>query len=103
MMTLCGKEIHRAIATAAGVGILIAVPRMTGFMIIEAHARNLSFGSIGYVNVPAALAITSSSVFTAPWGVTVAHTLDANALRIVFGQNLLFTSYMMFCTGSIDG
>lgn len=33
VMTLCGRSIHRAIATASGIGTLIAVPATIGFAI----------------------------------------------------------------------
>ena len=35
VMTLFGVPIHRAVATAAGFGVLIAVPSVAGFMLIE--------------------------------------------------------------------
>jgi hypothetical protein len=34
VMTLCGRSIHRAIATASGIGTLIAIPSAIGFAII---------------------------------------------------------------------
>lgn len=99
VMTLCGRPIHRAIATAAGVGTLIAVPGMIGFAIIGLGQPGLPLGSLGYVNVPAAVAITSTSVITAPYGVVVAHRLNPRALRISFGVYLLFVSYTMVMKG----
>lgn len=99
VMTLCGKTIHRAIATAAGVGTLIAVPGMIGFAIIGLGEKGLPIGSIGYVNVPAAIAITSTSIFTAPWGVAAAHKLNPKMLRTIFGIYLLTVSYTMIRNG----
>ena len=60
VMTLCGKSIHRAIATAAGVGFIIAVPGMIGFIAIGWGKAGLPWGSTGYVNWPAAITITST-------------------------------------------
>jgi uncharacterized membrane protein YfcA len=99
VMTLCGKSIHRAIATAAGIGTLIAVPGMIGFMIIGYGEPGLPVGSIGYVNVIAAVAITSTSIFTAPWGAAAAHRLNPTVLRRIFGLYLLFVSYTMIRNG----
>lgn len=99
VMTLCGKSIHRAIATAAGVGTLIAVPGMIGFAIIGLGQPGLPLGSLGYVNVPAAVAITSTSVITAPYGVAMAHRLNPRMLKITFGIYLLFVSYTMIVKG----
>ena len=39
VMTLCGRTIHRAIATASGIGTLIAVPSAIGFAIIGLGQR----------------------------------------------------------------
>ena len=99
VMTLCGNSIHRAIATAAGVGVIIAIPGMIGFMAIGLNEPNLPFGSIGYVNFPAALAVTSTSVISAPWGAALTHKLDPKVLKKVFGLYLLFVAYTMISKG----
>lgn len=99
VMTLCGKSIHRSIATASGVGAIIALPGMIGFMIIGLHEPGLPTGSVGYVNFPAAIAITSTSVLTAPLGAAAAHRLNPRMLRTIFGLYLLFVSYSMFRNG----
>ena len=89
IMTLSGVPIHRAIGTAAGMGALIAVPGAIGFMIIGLGRPGLPWGSIGYVNVPAALAIMVTAVLFAPLGVAVAHKLSPRLLRNAFGLYLL--------------
>ena len=99
VMTLCGRSIHRSIATAAGIGVIIALPGMIGFMLIGMGSTGLPMGSIGYVNMPAALAITSTSILTAPWGVAAAHRLSATMLRQVFGLYLLFVGGLMIRNG----
>ncbi len=99
VMTLCGKSIHRSIATASGVGAIIALPGMIGFMIIGLHETGLPTGSVGYVNFPAAIAITSTSILTAPLGAAAAHRLNPRMLRTIFGLYLLFVSYTMFRNG----
>ncbi len=86
---------HRAVATAAGFGTIIAVPGTIGSIIAGFGQAGLPFGSLGYVNVIAALAITSMSVITAPWGVAVAHHLNAVHLRRALGLYLLVTSSIM--------
>ncbi len=96
VMTLCGRSIHRAIATAAGIGTVIAVPSAIGFVIIGFAKHGLPWGSFGYVNVPAALAIASMSVVTAPWGVAAAHALQPAQLRRIFGAYLVFVAVTMF-------
>lgn len=96
VMTLHGRSIHRAIATASGIGTLIAVPSAIGFAVIGLHEVGLPWGSLGYVNVPAALAIACMSVLTAPLGVAAAHGLQPAMLKRVFGIYLVFIALLMF-------
>jgi len=99
VMTLCGKPIHRSIATAAGIGFIIALPGMIGFMLIGLREPALPFGSVGYVNLPAALAITATSIMTAPMGAAAAHRLSPTLLRQVFGIYLLVIGALMIRNG----
>lgn len=96
VMTLCGRSIHRAIATASGIGTLIAVPSAIGFALIGLKEHGLPWGSLGYVNAPAAVAIASMSVLTAPLGVAAAHSLEPALLKRVFGVYLVFIAVVMF-------
>ena len=96
VMTLCSRTIHRAIATASGIGTFIAIPTAIGFAIIGFHKTGLPWGSLGYINLPAAIAISSMSVLTAPLGVAAAHRLPSNPLKTVFGAYLIVISFFMF-------
>lgn len=98
-MTLCGRSIHRAIATASGIGALIAIPSAIGFALIGFGAIGLPWGSLGYVNLPAMLAIAAMSVLTAPVGVAAAHSLDAVPLKRVFGIYLIAIGVIMLRNG----
>lgn len=99
VMTLCGKSIHRAIATASGIGFIIAVPGMIGFIAIGLKAHGLPMGSLGYVNLPAAVAIASTSILTAPWGAAAAHRMSPAVLRTIFGLYLVFVGFTMIRNG----
>ena len=96
VMTLCGRTIHRAIATASGIGTLIAIPTTLGFAIIGFGEAGLPWGSLGYINVPATAAIASMSLITAPLGVAAAHSLPAKPLKRVFGAYLVVIAAFMF-------
>jgi uncharacterized membrane protein YfcA len=102
VMTLCGRTIHRAIATASGIGTLIAIPTTIGFALIGLKEGGLPWGSLGYVNVPATLAIASMSMLTAPLGVAAAHSLPAAPLKKIFGIYLVVISVIMF-RGALHG
>ena len=95
VMTLCGRTIHHAIATASGVGTLIAIPSAVGFALIGFGESGLPWGSVGYVNLPAMAAIACASMLTAPWGVAAAHSLDAQLLKRVFGIYLVVIGIVM--------
>jgi uncharacterized membrane protein YfcA len=99
VMTLCGKSIHRAIATASGVGVIIALPSAIGFMIIGFRAQDLPWGSLGFVNLPAALVVTSTSIISAPWGVAAAHALSPALLKRIFGIYLVAIGILMIRNG----
>ena len=94
-MTVCGSPIHRAIGTASGMGAIIAIPATIGFMIIGLGEPSLPWGSIGYVNLPAAAAIVLTSVLFAPLGVAAAHKLPPEILRRVFGLYLITVGVAM--------
>ena len=95
VMTLHGRTIHKAIATASGIGSLIAIPSAVGFALIGLREHGLPWGSVGYVNVPAAAAIAAMSVLTAPIGVAAAHGLPAAPLKRIFGVYLVFIALVM--------
>ncbi|MDJ0920035.1 MAG: sulfite exporter TauE/SafE family protein [Henriciella sp.] len=91
-MTMCGRPIHQAVATAAGFGVIIAVPGAIGFAALGMGAEALPLGSFGYVNVIAVAAISAMTFITAPLGARAAHSLNGPALKRVFGVYLIATS-----------
>ncbi len=86
---------HQAIATSAGFGLVIAVPAATGFMIGGWDEPTRPVGSLGYINVIGFVLITVTSVFTAPLGSWLTHTLSAKTLRLLFAAFLLLTAVRM--------
>lgn len=94
-MTVCGAPIHRAIGTAAGMGAIIALPSTIGFMVIGFGEAGIGWGSLGYVNLPAAGALIATSVIFAPYGVAAAHFLPAAILRACFGLYLATIGIVM--------
>lgn len=84
LMTLYGIPIHRAVATAAGFGILIAVPSVIAFLLVEIPAAGKPPFTIGAVNLPAFAVIIAMTLITAPLGAKLAHMTDPKLLRRVF-------------------
>ncbi|WP_244982737.1 sulfite exporter TauE/SafE family protein [Croceicoccus marinus] len=94
-MTSCGAPIHRAIGTASGVGAIIALPAAIGFAITGFGEAGLPRLSIGYISMPAAIAIIATAVIAAPLGVAAAHRLSPALLRRVFGSYLVVVGITM--------
>jgi uncharacterized protein len=82
LMTLYGVAIHRAVATAAGFGILIALPSTLSFLLVPiTDAPPLT---IGAVNLPAFGIVVAMTLITAPLGAKLAHAMDPKPLKRVF-------------------
>jgi uncharacterized protein len=81
-MSLYNMPIHRAVATAAGFGIIIAVPSVIGFLFVDIASPPPY--SIGAVNLPAFAVVIAMTLMTAPLGVKLAHTMDPAPLKRVF-------------------
>lgn len=95
-MVICGRKVHQAVATAAGVGLVIGLPGALGFLFMGHESSNLPYGTIGYVNIPALLAISVASIITAPIGANWAHSLNEEHLKRMFGVYLVIVSISMY-------
>jgi uncharacterized protein len=82
LMSLYGVPIHRAVATASGFGLVIAVPSVAGFLFLRPEAPPP--WTLGAVNLPAFVVVVATTFVTAPWGVRLAHAMDPKPLRRVF-------------------
>jgi uncharacterized membrane protein YfcA len=94
-MTLCGRPIHQAVATASGFGAAIAVPAAIGFLIAGWGRAGLPPYSIGFINVPGFLAVATLTAFAAPFGARLAHRLDRPVLSRAFAVFLAVTALSM--------
>ncbi len=93
IMTLHGIPIHRAVATAAGFGFIIAVPSVIAFLLVD--VTGAPPWSLGAVNVPAFLVVITMTLLTAPLGARIAHSLDPKPLKRVFGVFLTLVALNM--------
>ena len=92
-MSLYNVAIHRAVATAAGFGVIIAVPSVIGFLLVDLDtAPPLTLGA---VNGVAFVLIIAMTLITAPWGAALAHRLDPGPLKKVFGIFLTLVALNM--------
>ncbi|MBR9825573.1 MAG: sulfite exporter TauE/SafE family protein [Alphaproteobacteria bacterium] len=102
LMTLCGKTIHRAVATAAGFGVAIGVPGAIGFIVNGWGSDDVPL-SLGYVNMPGFALLASSAFFVAPIGARLAHSLPAQTLKRFFAIGLAIVGVMLLREGLIGG
>jgi len=84
LMSLYAMPIHRAVATAAGFGLTIAVPSVAGFLLLEIAPENRPPLTFGAVNLVAFVVVIAMTLITAPWGVRLAHAMDPKPLRRIF-------------------
>lgn len=95
LMSLYGTPIHRAVATAAGFGVIIAVPSVAGFLLIEIEAASKPPFTIGAVNFAAFGVIIMMTLLTAPLGVKLAHAMNPKPLKRVFAVFLTLVALNM--------
>lgn len=94
LMSLFGVPIHRAVATAAGFGVTIAVPAVIGFLLVDMSGPVPPF-TVGAVNLVAFAVIIAMTLITAPWGVKLAHAMDPGPLKRVFAVFLVLVALNM--------
>ena len=94
LMSLYNTPIHRAVATAAGFGVLIAVPAVIGFLFfpMQSAAPPLTLGT---VNLVAFAIIIAMTLITTPYGVRLAHAMDPKPLKRVFAVFLVLVALNM--------
>ena len=92
VLSLYGVTIHRAIATSAGIGLIISVPGTIGYMIAGWGKADLPPGSIGFVSLIAFALIAPVSTYVAPFGARLAHSWPRRKLEISFGLFMVAVS-----------
>ncbi|MFK7869463.1 MAG: sulfite exporter TauE/SafE family protein [Roseobacter sp.] len=95
IMTLHNVSIHKAVGTAAGFGLLIAVPSVAGFMLLILPAEVRPPLTVGSVNLVAFAIVISMTLISAPWGARLAHALHPTPLRRIFGVFLMLVAVNM--------
>ena len=85
IMTTHGRPIHQAVATSAGIGVLISVPGAIGYMLAGWGQPGLPADAIGYVSLMGFILFVPTTILTATLGVRIAHSLSSRALQLSFG------------------
>jgi uncharacterized membrane protein YfcA len=95
LMSLYGRPIHKAVATAAGFGVLIAVPSTIGFLLSGWGDPLAPPFTVGRVNIIAFAVIVSMTLLTAPLGVKLAHMMDPKPLKRIFAGFIILMALNM--------
>lgn len=95
ILSMLSVPVHRAVATASVFGLAIAIPAVCGFIWAGLGVDGRPPGSIGFVNIPAAVLLFSMSIFTAPLGVKLAHSLEPRKLKVAFAVFLAVSALRM--------
>lgn len=95
VMSMLSVPVHRAVATASVFGLAISVPAVCGFIWAGLGVEGRPPGSVGYVNLPAAVTLFSMSVFTAPYGAKIAHLMEPRKLKLAFAVFLAISAARM--------
>jgi len=93
LMSLYGVTIHRAVATASGFGLVIAVPSVAGFLLLS--PPDAPPWTIGAVNLPAFAVVIATTFVTTPLGVRLAHAMDPKPLKRVFAVFIMLMAANM--------
>lgn len=97
-LSLFSFPIRMAVGTAAGMGLFIAIPATLGFVAGGWNVPDLPPLSVGYVSLPAGLAILAAQLPCVGYGAKVAHAISQPALRRAFGVVLAIVGLRMLST-----
>jgi uncharacterized membrane protein YfcA len=90
VLTLYGKPIHNAVATAAGLGVPITVAGTIGYVLAGLpHLAQLPPLSFGFVSAIGVVLVAPLSSWVAPLGARLAYKLPKRTLEISFAVFLL--------------
>lgn len=87
--------VKNAIALGSACGLPIAVFGALSFIIIGTQAENLPVGNFSYINLPAFVGISITSIFSATLGVHLSHRLSTTVLKKVFSVILVVVGIKM--------
>lgn len=90
-----GIEMRKAVGSSSVCGCVLAISGMLGFILNGMQAQALPVGSLGYVYLPALVAIASTSMLTTRFGATLATSMPTTRLKKIFALFLMFVAGTM--------
>jgi uncharacterized membrane protein YfcA len=95
-LTMFNVPIHRAVGTAALLGLVISLPATIGFVVAGWNDVRVPAGSLGYVSLIGFALIAPATVMTAPLGAKIAHSFSEKKLSMSFGAFLVIAAGRLF-------
>lgn len=95
LLTLYNYPAHKAVGTAAAIGLIISLPGALTMLIAGNTPPDAPAGTLGLVNFIGFICIVPLTVLFAPVGASLASKLDAAKLKKVFAVVLLITGLRM--------
>jgi uncharacterized protein len=93
VILMFGRTMQQAVATSAGLGIVISIPGTIGYMLAGwSKMALLPPLSVGFVSLIGLALLAPLSMLLAPYGVRLAHAISKRRLEIAFGVYLLLVS-----------
>lgn len=87
--------LRSAVATSAALGFPIALFSSFGYIFNGMHLSNMPPGFVGYISLPAVASVVVASVFTAPLGARLAHSLPIRPIKRLFALVLTCVAMSM--------
>lgn len=94
-LTFFNYPAHKAVGTAAAVGLIISLPAAITMLTIGVTPNDAPLGTYGLVNLVGFVCIVPLTVLFAPIGANIAQKLDATKLKKVFAVVLMITGIRM--------
>jgi uncharacterized membrane protein YfcA len=88
-MTWCNVKVQHAIGTSAAIGLPIALAGTAGYLINGWGSGGMPEYSFGFIYLPALVLVSAASLFTVPFGATLAHRLPVAMLKKIFAGVLM--------------
>lgn len=95
MLTACNYPAHKAVGTAAAIGLIISVPGALTMLVLGQSPADAPIGTYGLVNLFGLICIVPLTVLFAPLGAKLASILEPKLLKKVFAVVLLITGVRM--------
>ena len=102
-LTSLGWTMHKAVGTAALIGLVIAIPGMASFVVTGFDMTGRPTYSLGFVWLPGVVCLSATSFFMAAIGAKTADRINRKKLRKIFGIVLSVVGLHLAYSGLMAG